>query len=167
MHLAFRPAPVLRKENRMRLFLDTEFNEFGGELISMALVTDDGREWYQVRKMTTASGEWVAEHVIPKLEKDAIPDGHFVASFHAFIGQFDGCEVVADWPADFEHFTRLLSEAGRDLGFRIPIECTMRLVRGDDTITPDNPHNALSDARALRDWYGRMFEGSRARHQPY
>jgi DNA polymerase III epsilon subunit-like protein len=36
----------------------------------------------------------------------------------------------------------------------------MRLVRGDDTITPENPHNALSDARALRDWFQRKAQES-------
>jgi hypothetical protein len=137
----------------MRLFLDTEFNGFGGELISMALVSERGREWYQVRKMTGAPGEWVSEHVIPKLNKLPLEGHEFRASFQAFISQFNGCEVIADWPADFEHFCALLSGVGAEAGYSIPIECTMRLVRGDDTIAPDNPHNALSYAVALRDWY--------------
>jgi len=134
------------------LFLDTEFNEFGGELISMALVSDDGREWYQVRKMTTAPGEWVSQHVIPKLGKLPLEGYEFRASFAAFIGGFNGAEVIADWPADFEHFCALLSGVGMEAGFSIPLECTMRLIRGGD-IEPTIPHNALSDARALRDWY--------------
>lgn len=29
----------------MRLFLDCEFNEFKGALISMALISEDGREY--------------------------------------------------------------------------------------------------------------------------
>lgn len=135
------------------LFLDSEFNEFGGELISMALVGDCGREWYQVRKMVSAPGEWVSQHVIPKLDKLPLEGYEFRASFAAFIGGFNGCEVIADWPADFEHFCSLLSGVGMEAGFSIPIQCTMRLIRGDDTIAPENPHNALSDARALRDWY--------------
>lgn len=136
----------------MRLFLDTEFNEFGGELISMALVAEDGREWYQVRNMTTAPGEWVSQHVIPKLDKLPLEGHEFRASFHAFISNFNGAEIIADWPADFEHFCDLLTGIGADAGFSIPLECTMRLIRGGD-IEPENPHNALSDARALRDWY--------------
>lgn len=136
----------------MLLFLDTEFNEFGGELISMALVAEDGREWYQVRKMTSAPGEWVSEHVIPKLDKLPLEGHEFRASFHAFISNFNGAEIIADWPADFEHFCDLLTGIGADAGFSIPLECTMRLIRGGD-IQPENPHNALSDARALRDWY--------------
>jgi hypothetical protein len=138
----------------MLLFLDTEFNEFGGELISMALVCDEGcHEWYQVIKMTAAPGEWVSQHVIPKLDKAPLEPHEFRASFAAFIANFNNCEIVADWPADFEHFCALLSGVGAEAGFSIPIECTMHLVRGDDTIQPENPHNALSDARALRDWW--------------
>jgi hypothetical protein len=137
----------------MKLFLDTEFNEFGGELISMALVSEhEGLEWYQVRKMTSAPGEWVSQHVIPKLDKLPLESHEFRASFQAFISRFNGAEIIADWPADFEHFCALLSGIGAEAGFSIPLECTMQLIRGGE-ITPDNPHNALSDARALRDWY--------------
>ena len=136
----------------MKLFLDTEFNSFGGELISMALVSESGHEWYQVRKMTSAPEEWVSANVIPKLDKLPLESHEFRASFHDFISRFDGAEIIADWPADFEHFCDLLTGIGADAGFSIPLECTMRLIRGGE-ITPDNPHNALSDARALRDWY--------------
>jgi hypothetical protein len=136
----------------MRLYLDTEFNGFGGELISMALVSDAGHEWYQVRKMTGAPCEWVSENVIPKLDKLPLESHEFRASFQAFISRFDGCEIIADWPADFEHFCDLLTGIGAEAGYSIPMECTMRLIRGGE-ITPTNPHNALSDARALCDWH--------------
>jgi hypothetical protein len=146
----------------MRLFLDTEFNEFGGELISMALVSEWDAEWYQVRKMTSLPGEWVSENVIPKLGKLPLEGHEFRASFASFISAFDGCEVVADWPADFEHFCALLSGVGAEAGFSIPLECTMRLVRGGE-FTPENPHNALSDARALRDWWLAQAQDERHR----
>jgi len=32
----------------MRIYIDTEFNEFQGALISMALVAADGEEFYEV-----------------------------------------------------------------------------------------------------------------------
>lgn len=138
----------------IRMFLDTEFNGLGGELISMALVSEDGREWYEVRQMATVPGDWVSEHVLPKLDKVSVKDNQFHESLMLFLSQFgDGFEVVADWPADFEHMCNVLTEVSSDNGFSIPFECIFRLVRGDDTIAPDNPHNALSDARALRDWW--------------
>ena len=37
------------REDDMKLWIDTEFNEYRGALISMALVAEDGREWYGVR----------------------------------------------------------------------------------------------------------------------
>ena len=57
----------------MRYFLDTEFNGFGGALLSLALVPDDGPEFY----VTLGCGEtclpWVEEHVVPFL--DHVPVG--------------------------------------------------------------------------------------------
>ena len=32
----------------MNIYIDCEFNGFGGKLISMALCADDGREFYEV-----------------------------------------------------------------------------------------------------------------------
>jgi hypothetical protein len=137
----------------MRLFLDTEFNGFGGDLIAMALVADDGAEWYEVLDLKQAMDPWVAEHVLPALNRAPVSMADFMDSFSGFIWRYPGCEVVADWPADFEHFCSLLSWKGAEAGFRIPIECSMRLLRGSPDISPEIPHNALSDARALRDWY--------------
>lgn len=44
----------------MRFFIDCEFNEFRGELISMALVAEDGREFYEVLPCPNP-GAWVAQ----------------------------------------------------------------------------------------------------------
>ncbi len=35
----------------MNIWIDCEFNEFGGDLISMALVADDGQEFYEVLEL--------------------------------------------------------------------------------------------------------------------
>jgi hypothetical protein len=142
----------------MRLFLDTEFAGFEGELISMALVAEDGREWYQVRQLDDEDGldPWVIEHVMPKLgTQHSLTNKEFSLSLQAFLSNFDGCEIIADWPADFEHLCAWMTGLGASAGGRLPIECTMRLINSGD-ITPETPHNALSDARALRDWYLRQ-----------
>ena len=52
----------------MKLFIDTEFNGFGGELISMAIVAEDGREWYGILPVADKLVEWVEEHVRPVLD---------------------------------------------------------------------------------------------------
>lgn len=55
----------------MRYFLDTEFNERPGviDLISLAIVADDGREFYaESTDFDPASANpWVAENVLPRL----------------------------------------------------------------------------------------------------
>ena len=137
----------------MRLFLDTEFNEFGGELISMALVCDKRcHEWYQVLAIPENPGAFVAEHVLPKLEKEPVGAEVFNLSLQSFLESIGDCEIIADWPADFEHLCAQMCGAGARLGWRLPIQCTMRLINSGE-LHPTIPHNALSDARALRDWF--------------
>nr|MBA4771246.1 hypothetical protein [Sphingobium sp.] len=52
----------------MRYFLDTEFNGFGGTLISVALVPEHGdQEFYVSLPLPDEIEPWVAKHVIPYL----------------------------------------------------------------------------------------------------
>lgn len=57
-----------------RWFLDTEFNDNGKtiDLISIALVSEDGREFYAVSSEfdQSACGEWLNENVLPLLPKE-------------------------------------------------------------------------------------------------
>lgn len=141
----------------MKLFIDTEFNGFGGELISMAIVAEDGREWYGILPVADKLVEWVEEHVRPVLDIEGFSNSRltvsaFQASLARFLTNYNGAEFIADWPSDLEHLCHMMTYAGMKAGYRIPIECTMRLIHGGNT-KPLIPHNALSDARALRDWY--------------
>ena len=146
----------------MRLFLDTEFNGQDGELISIALVSDDNREWYRINAMRDEPTDpWVAEHVIPKLYACTEPltrehalYGNLAIDLKSFLyeSQCLGAEIIADWPADFEHFASLLSSFGAQDGFKEAFPCTMTLINTPE-LHPEVQHNALSDARALRDWY--------------
>jgi hypothetical protein len=137
------------------LFLDTEFNGLRGKLISLALVSYDGRVFYEVAS-TPREDEvdpFVAEHVLPKLEQR--PIGYFTMARKCveWLKPFDGATVVADWPADFEHLCRLLTEVSAEQDFVMPLDLlTMKLVTSPP-LKPANPHNALSDALALRDWW--------------
>lgn len=144
----------------MRLFLDTEFNGFDGELISIALVSDDGREWYRINDMRDQPDDpWVAEHVMPHLYACTEPltrsharYGNLAIDLKSFLFECRGAEIIADWPADFEHFSSLLSSFGAQDGFKEAFPCAMTLINTPE-LHPVVPHNALSDARALRDWY--------------
>lgn len=130
----------------MRLFIDCEFNEFGGDLISMALVAEDGREWYG-ELPCPAPRSWVAEHVIPLLTGPifaSTPD--FQRSLFRFLADFDNIHVVADWPEDIAHFMRIVISGPGMRYDTPPLTCEVLRVDADS----DVPHHALHDARGLR-----------------
>ena len=56
----------------MRYFLDTEYNGWGGALLSLALVPDDGEELYLTLDWSGPLEEWVERHVVPYL--DTVPE---------------------------------------------------------------------------------------------
>ena len=143
----------------VRYFLDTEFNGFGGALLSLALVPEDGEEFY----ITLASGDpphpWVEQHVLPYL--DHVPVGlvsprlsHASAgsALAAYLAHDPNPLIVADWPDDIAYFSRLLIVGP---GRMQPVPAlTFRLATMPGFSTAENsavPHNALHDARALRD----------------
>ena len=131
----------------MNLFLDCEFNGFNGDLISMALVAEDGREWYEVVPCRRPKA-WVAEHVIPILGRRALPSRRALTmSLSTFLGQFDSIHVVAGWPEDLVHFCDALIAAP---GYCINTPA-LTLQIFDVDATSAQPHNALADARALRE----------------
>lgn len=134
----------------MRLYLDTEFNGFGGELLSMALVSDDGQEFYEVLPPQQFFDAWVEVNVVPKFDKSPIDRALFRRMLHGFLRQFDNPEIIADWHADLAHFFDAFH--GRDYTESLDYSCTTRLLSGPSDIRPDRPHNALSDAHALRRW---------------
>ena len=131
----------------MKLYLDCEFNEFRGELVSMALVAEDGREWYEVVPCENP-GDWVAKNVMPILGKAALPcTGALTASLFHFLRQFETVHIVADWPEDIAHFCTALITGP---GMRIDTPpLTMEVLRID--AGSELPHNALADARGIRD----------------
>ena len=57
-----------------KLFVDCEFNEFQGELISMAIVSEDGREWCEALPCANP-GPWVSQHVMPIIGKQPLQNG--------------------------------------------------------------------------------------------
>lgn len=132
-------------------FIDTEFNGFGGDLISMALVMEDGgAEWYEVlwAPPDYDCDPWVWENVVPRLGKSALGPVGFYGSLHAFLSLHRPTTVVADWPSDLAHLFQSL--IGYYHGRCLKLEISGQLVYGFEP-TPQTPHNALSDARALRD----------------
>lgn len=134
----------------MRIFIDGEWNSYGGDLISLALVAEDGRAFYEVLGCENPD-QWVAENVMPKLNKDPIPLVIFQLELAKYLMQFESeaVHIIADWPEDIMWFCKILITGP---GTRLDTPpLTMQILRVD-TVS-QNPHNALADAQALRDWY--------------
>ena len=143
----------------MRYFLDTEYNGWGGALLSLALVPDDGEELYLTLDWAGALDPWVERNVIPYL--DTVPEplvsprlGRPDAArtiAHYLAGDPDPT-IVADWPEDIAQMSMLLL-TGPGTMVEVP-PLTFRFVALSGFSTAANskvPHNALHDARALRD----------------
>ena len=136
----------------MKLFLDCEFNGFGGELISMALVDENEKYFYEVLPCMNPTS-WVFNNVIPILNKQAIDLKEFKRNLFNFLNHYETIHIVADWPEDFSLFlTTLILQQG--VCMTTP-KLTMELWESDINLTIDSeiPHNALQDAFALKRRY--------------
>ena len=134
----------------MRLWLDTEFNGWEGELISMGIVSEDGKEFYEVLECNNPV-PWVKENVIQLLLKDSISKGLFTEKLEQYLLQWDSVKVIADWPRDLELFYSSLL-VGNVWMISIPRQFSTKLIRGLD-VRSLLPHNAIEDARALKTAY--------------
>jgi hypothetical protein len=130
----------------MRFWIDTEFNEFRGDLISIALVDEDGREFYEVLPCERP-GNRVAANVMPILNKPPISLPELQRRLQNWLMHYPSMHLVADWPEDIEHFCRVLI-VGPGLRLNTP-PLTME-VRRDLDGASQLPHNALADAKAIR-----------------
>jgi len=144
----------------VRYFLDTEFNSFGGALLSLALVPEDGgEEYYATLDWSGELDPWVERNVVPYL--DTVPDGlvgprlsraDAAAALAHYLAPDPAPELIADWPEDIAQLSMLLL-TGPGLMAPVP-PLTFRLLTLGNWSAAENsavPHNALHDARALRD----------------
>lgn len=137
----------------MKLFLDTEFNAFGGKLMSMALVPEliSLPEFYCELEMNDQLDPWVRDNVVPHLI--LIPSTHndFQHKLDVYLREIGECTIIADWPDDIRYFCESLITGPGEmirLGNNINFELNFD-IKYDSLV----PHNALHDARAIRDWY--------------
>jgi hypothetical protein len=143
----------------MRYFLDTEYNGWGGALLSLALVPDDGEELYVTLDWEGPLEPWVERHVLPYLDKVAesqvsrrmnrIDAARTVA--HYLAGDSEPL-IIADWPEDLALFNSLLLTGPGTMVEMPPLKFQFLPLSGFSTAANSAvPHNALHDARALRD----------------
>lgn len=143
----------------MRYFLDTEYNGTGGALLSLALVPDDGDDLYLTFLTDEPLSGWVERHVVPYL--DAVPErltcprlprADAVDALWRYLRGDEDPLIVADWPEDIAQFCNLLITGPgqmadlRNLSFRL-----ISLAGFSTAANSKVPHNALHDARSLRD----------------
>ncbi|KKW90726.1 MULTISPECIES: 3'-5' exoribonuclease [Sphingobium] len=144
----------------MRYFLDTEFNGFGGDLISLALVPEYGdQDFYVSLPLPDEIHPWVQQNVIPYLR--FVPPGIDLqlnreqAAHHleAYLAHDPDPVIVADWPDDLAYFCHLMVTGP---GEKIAIsDLRLELINGAGFSSAANsktPHNALHDARAFKDF---------------
>lgn len=143
----------------MRYFLDTEYNGLGGALLSLALVPDDGDELYLTLQSSGPLVDWVERHVAPYL--DSVPEqlscprltrADAAKEVERYLRHDKEPLIFSDWPEDVAQFCNLIVTGPGDM---VELrDLTFHIVPMSNFSTAANskvPHNALHDARALRD----------------
>ena len=148
-----------RGPTALRYFLDTEYNGWGGALLSLALVPDDGEELYLTLDWSGPLEEWVERNVLPYL--DTVPDALVSTRItredaaraigHYLSGDSEPL-IIADWPEDIAYFNALLVTAPGVMVEVPSLKVQFMPLSGFSTAANSKvPHNALHDARSLRD----------------
>jgi hypothetical protein len=143
----------------MRYFLDTEYNGWGGALLSLALVSEQGDELYVTIEWDEALDPWVERHVAPYL--DTVPPplvsprmsrADAAVAIEHFLASDSEALIVADWPEDIAYLSALLV-TGPGMMVDLPaLRFQYVALTGFSTAANSKvPHNALHDAHALRD----------------
>jgi hypothetical protein len=151
--------PARRYRWRVRYFLDTEFNGFGGALLSLALVPEDGSEFYATLSFDGDFHPWVERHVVPYL--DHVPVGlvaprlsrrDAAIELSHYLAADPHPVMVADWPEDIAQFCNLLMTGPGEMVPVPPLGFDLVPLGGFSTAANSAvPHNALHDARSLKE----------------
>lgn len=138
-----------------RYFLDCEFDGLGGDLISMALVSERGPSLYLVFDgYEDASDPWVIENVLPIVP---LPIAKYVTREQAqhelslFLAADPSPVIVTDWPDDVSYLASLML-TGPGTMINIP-RVTFEVHRVDaypTKLAGAVQHNAWWDAKALQ-----------------
>ena len=139
----------------MRYFIDTEFNGFGGKLMSMALVPENlnAPEFYCEIEVKDQLDPWVAVNVAPHMFQAPVSYSEFQIALSRYLLNIEADEItiVADWPDDIRYFCEaMITGPGERIIMPTNISFVLDL---NINYTSAVPHNALHDARAIRDVY--------------
>ena len=152
------PDTSRRTDTMTRYFFDTEFIEDGRtiDLLSIAIVSEDGREYYAEPAEADRSRacEWVTAKVLPHLRGSVKPRAVIAQEIREFVGdrpEFWAYYADYDWvalcqlygrmidiPTGWPKFCRDLQQEKAEGGFDLPEQTT-------------TSHDALADARWVRE----------------
>lgn len=148
----------------MILYLDTEFNGFGGDLLTLALAPEDPNvpEFYVARNDLSVLPiePWVKDNVLPIINLPiAAPMYTHVSYFGKYIQQYlsqfkDEITIVADWPDDIRYLMMcLITGPGMMVNLKELNICLRRCEPWPNDLKDQVQHNALCDARAIRNLF--------------
>jgi hypothetical protein len=131
----------------------------GGALLSLALVPDDGDELYLTFQTDEPINDWVQRHVVPYLdmvpEQLSCPRLSRADAAHAlerYLRHDREPLIFADWPEDVAQFCNLMITGEGDMvELRHTVFQLDPMANFSTAANSKVPHNALHDARALRD----------------
>lgn len=141
----------------MRYFIDCEFNGFGGELISIAIVRQDGAHKSFIFDIEAPVEPWVKDNVMPHLRAGELTVDEPVTlkeagrEIAAFLRIDSAAEIYADWPDDIRYLCSILI-SGPGTMYNAG-NLTFHMVKVDaypTTVEGAVQHNAYWDALALR-----------------
>jgi hypothetical protein len=138
----------------VRYFLDVEFNGFGGDLISLALVPEDhtAEPFYEALPCSDPV-PWVADHVMPVLQREPMQRLELVKKLAAYLEEDVHPVIIGDWPEDIAQLMLMMMTGP---GWRMPSDQIsielLDLPLFDSEAMSKVPHNAMYDAMALRDY---------------
>lgn len=126
--------------------------------MSLALVPEDGEEFYVTLECADPLHPWVERNVAPYL--DSVPFGlasprlsrlQAAEALAAYLAPDSQPELIADWPDDIAQLCQLLMTGPGTMVTVQTLRFRLMTLGGFSTAaTSAVPHNALHDARALR-----------------
>lgn len=155
----------------VRYYLDTEFNSFGGSLISLGIVRHDDPDDHlylcvpntdiERMRFEESMEPWIEENVIKNLYCLPPDAKSYICSVHdwpKYIGEFiyrlgEIPQIMVDWPSDAMDFCKLLMTGP---GKAVPMgdQTHITILRHIDvyptSLVDAVQHNALWDAMAIR-----------------
>ncbi|MFC1608668.1 3'-5' exoribonuclease domain-containing protein [Patescibacteria group bacterium] len=164
------------------IFVDTEFTSLDpheGEILSIGLVKMNGEELYLELEYDGEVDEWVKENVFPSLNQEKIKREDVIDEIRAFVGKKRPRVVAYVDNFDVVYLCKLLgTENFQEMFYWIPVDFSSILFAhgvSPDSISSQgrdyefldklgveaekyNQHNALDDAKFLREVYLKFFE---------